>query len=92
MKKDMLTCIRAMSADDFETLEDIIINKYYKFRDTYWLIREYSDYISRLKYDKKSSKDRLKIEIELVSIDVDKVLDELSNKIDETSGALIRKS
>ena len=92
MKKDMITCIRTLSEDEFDTLEDIICNKYKKFCNLYWMIREYSDNISRIKYDKKSSKDLLKIELEIIGMDITYVLNELSEKVETTHGARIRQS
>ena len=54
MKKSMPEYIKALSDDKFEILQEIFENKYFKFLQLYWLIRQYSDYISSLKY--KSTK------------------------------------
>jgi hypothetical protein len=70
----------ALSNNDFSIFENIIENKYQKFLTLYWLLRDYSDFISGLKYE-EASNDILKIEVTLSNIDIDKVMVVLQENI-----------
>ena len=82
MKKSMPEYISALSNNDFSILENIIEYKYQKFLTLYWLMKEYSDYISGLKYE-DAPNDILKIEVTLSNIDIDKVMKKLQKNITE---------
>ena len=49
MKKSMPAYVAALSEESFSILEEIFEDKYQKFIEFYWLIREYSDFITKLK-------------------------------------------
>ena len=54
MKKDMIEYLSALSSNDYDAFEKIISLQYRKFVRFYKLVREYSDIISKIKYDFKS--------------------------------------
>ena len=88
MKKSTSEYVTALSDDNFEILEDIFTNKYRKFVQLYWLISGYSDYISSLSY-KETKKEVLKVDLTLAKLKVDKVMEELSEAINDDSCILI---
>ena len=88
MKKSMPEYIATLSDNDFEILEEIFEDKYKKFLDLYWLIRDFSDYITSLKY-KKTKKDILKIEFTITKIKVSDVLEKINSNINSDSGILV---
>lgn len=90
MKKSMPEYITTLSENDFEILEEIFIDKYDKFLNVYWLIRDYSDYITTLKY-KKTSKETLKIEFTVAKLSVDKVINEINSNVKADSGIEVSK-
>ena len=88
MKKTMVEYISVLSENKMDLLEEIINHKYKKFTELYWMLKEYSNYISSLKY-KSTKKEILKIEVKFSGIDVEKILSDLNNSILEGSSALI---
>ena len=73
MKKSMTSYLYALSESEYDILHEIVGFKYRKFKQIYWLLREYSDYIVALKYKEKTEKNRLKIIITLSGINVKNV-------------------
>ena len=53
MLQTMPSYICAMSEGDIDVLEEIFIDKYFEFIDLYWMLRDYSEDISTITYDKK---------------------------------------
>lgn len=92
MKRDMITCIRAISSDDFETLLEIIEHKYKKFCEIYWLIREYTDFITYLSYKDRAKLNSLKIEFKVSGIDTSVVINELEKRTFDKEGVDISGS
>lgn len=90
MKKSMPEYIATLSDNDFDILEEIFLDKYDKFLNVYWLIRDYSDYITTLKY-KKTSKETLKIEFTVTKLSVDKVINEINSNIKSDSNVEVSK-
>src|SRR5574344_2114725 len=88
MKKTMVEYISVLSENKIDLLEEIIKHKYKKFTELYWMLKDYSNYISSLKY-KSTKKEILKIEVKFSGIDVEKILTDLNNSIPEGSSALI---
>ena len=88
MKKSMPEYIKALSDDKFEILQEIFENKYFKFLQLYWLIRQYSDYISSLKY-KSTKKDKLKINMTLNELDIEEVMNDLRIDIEDKDNILV---
>ena len=88
MKKSMSEYIAILSESNYEILEEIFEDKYKKFISIYWLIRDYSDYITSLKY-KKTKKDILKIEITLTKNNIDKVMKKIKSDINSDSNVLV---
>ena len=78
MKKSITDYLYALSEDSYENLYEIINNKYRKFIRIYWLLKDYSDYITFLKYKEKSEKDKLQISVTFSGIDN---IDELASKL-----------
>ena len=56
MKRNMPTFINVISESKFEILEEIIDSKYSQFTTFYWLLRNYSDSITKLKYKESKKK------------------------------------
>ena len=88
MKKKMTAYMSILSEGDFSIFEEIITNKYRKFIEFFWLLKEYSDNISALKY-KDSPKNVLKIEVTMASINIDEVLQDMQEKITDNENILI---
>lgn len=84
MKKNIAVYLTTLSENDYDILEEIIIDKYQQFIDAYWYLREYSDYISRLQY-KKTKKHNLKLEISMVKLPMKEVVEEIRKRIPEVS-------
>lgn len=80
MKKSMMNYISVLTEEDYDTLEDIIANKYKKFVTLYWILREFSSYIAMLQY-KKSSPDTMSIQIRFAGTDVLKLIKLLETEV-----------
>ncbi len=74
--------ICAMSEGDFETLEEIFVDKYFEFIDCYWMLKKYSEDIATLTYDKKK-KDGLSIKFTLSSLNPEDIVNELRKSNDD---------
>ena len=85
MNKSMTDYISSLSENDYEILEEIFEDKYRKFVSLYWLICDYSEYITSLEY-KKTKKETLKINITMSS-KVDKLVKKINSNI-PTDGQL----
>ena len=75
----------ALSEDNYEILYEIIRLKYRKFIRIYWLLKDYSDNISMLKYKEKTDKDKLKITVTFSNIDTNQVASKLRSCVDNDS-------
>lgn len=82
MHSSMPAYITELSDNDFDILEEIFIDKYQKFIQLYWLLKEYSDNIARLQYN-NSDKNELNISMKIVNIKPDVIISELSENIDD---------
>lgn len=82
MKGSMTNFIAILSESKFEILEEIIESKYSQFIAVYWLVKGYSDYITKLKY-KETNDDSLKIDISLTKLNMDKVINEILEMAEE---------
>lgn len=90
MKRNMPSYITALSDNNFDILEDIIINKYQKFIQLYCLISAYSDWITSLSY-KETKHDVLKVDITIAKLKLDDVLSEINENILDNSNILVWK-
>lgn len=91
MKTDMISCVRAVSGNSYDILEEIISSKYRKFCQLYWLIKEWSEVISSIKYKDSKKKERLRIEFEVAGVKPSTVLEDLLVRIEGNSGVLIKQ-
>ena len=82
MHSSMPAYITELSDNDFDILEEIFIDKYQKFIQLYWLLKEYSNNIARLQYN-NSDKNELNISMKVVNIKPDVIMSELSENIDD---------
>lgn len=83
MKKSITDYLYALSEADFDNLKDIMSDKYRKFIRVYWLLKDYSDNITFLKYKEKSNKDKLKISVTFSGInDIESLANNLRTCID----------
>lgn len=89
MKKSMPEYLSALSDNNFEVLEEIIDEKFNEFRQLYWLISDYSDYITSLSY-KERKNDSLKVDLTLTKLKIDKVMQQLSEAVQDDARVLIR--
>ena len=69
MKKCMTNYLYALSEDDADVLFEIISFKYRKFIDLYWLLKDYSDNITSLRYKDKTEKNILQIAVTFSGIE-----------------------
>lgn len=89
MKKSIPEYIRVLSDNDFSILEEIFLDKYEKFLELYWLIRNYSENIVSLKYETVEEKDELKIKMKLANVKIDKVMKKIQKEIPDDSNILV---
>ena len=85
MKKSMTDYLCMLSDNNYDTLYEIIRLKYRKFIRIYWLLKDYSENITVLKYKEKTDKDRLKITVSFSDIDMDSVANKIRSCIDNDS-------
>lgn len=78
MRSDMPSYICAMSEGDVDILEEIFIDKYFEFIECYWILKNYSENINNLTYDKKH-KDGLCIKFTLSNLNPEDIADELKH-------------
>lgn len=90
MKKSMIDYISVLTEDDYDTLEDIIANKYKKFVTLYWILREFSSYIAMLQY-KKSSPETMNIQIRFAGTDVIKLIRLLESEVSKFDNVFMDK-
>ena len=76
----MTEYMNVLSENNFDILEEIIRDKYRKFTSLYWMLKEYSDFITSMKY-KSSKHEVLKIELKLSGIKTEDVLLRLQDSI-----------
>lgn len=88
MKKSMIDYISVLTEKDYDTLEDIISNKYKKFITLYWILRDFSSYIAMLQY-KKSSPDTMSIVIRFAGPDVLKLIKLLESEVSKYENVYI---
>jgi len=84
MKKSMTDYLYALSENSYDNLYEIMSTKYRKFLRIYWLLKEFSDNITGLKYKEKSEKDRLKITVTFSGLDATTVSNKLRERIDDS--------
>ena len=73
----MTDYLYAISENSYDILYEIINTKYRKFIRIYWLLKEFSDNITFLKYKEKTEKEKLKITVSFSGIDAKDVADKL---------------
>lgn len=91
MIKSMPGYVCAMSDGDIDILEEIFIKKYSEFLDCYWILKDFSDYIDNLTYDKKKE-DCLSIKFSLSSVSPDDVIHTLKSQKPKCGNLKIIKS
>ena len=84
MKKSITNYLYALSEDDMDILYEIIAMKYRKFIQLYWLLKDFSNNIIKLKYKEKTEKNILKIVVGFSDINVNNVVDRLQNEINKS--------
>lgn len=73
----MTDYLYALSENDDDILYEILSKKYRKFIRIYWLLKEFSDNITFLKYKEKTEKEKLKITVSFSGIDAKDVASKL---------------
>ena len=89
MKKSMTNYLYALSEDDMDVLYEIIAMKYRKFIRLYWLLKDFSDNIIKLKYKEKTELNVLKIVVVFSNIDVDKICKKLNSNLDDSDNETV---
>lgn len=92
MKKSMTNYLYALSEDDMDVLYEIIAMKYRKFIRLYWLLKDFSDNIIKLKYKEKTDLNVLKIVVVFSNIDVDKICKKLNSNLDDSDNITIEST
>lgn len=92
MKKSMTNYLYALSEDDMDVLYEIIAMKYRKFIRLYWLLKDFSDNIIKLKYKEKTELNVLKIVVVFSNIDVDKICKKLNSNLDDSDNITIEST
>ena len=92
MKKSMTNYLYALSEDDMDVLYEIIAMKYRKFIRLYWLLKDFSDNIIKLKYKEKTELNVLKIVVVFSNIDVDKICKKLTSNLDDSDNITIEST
>ena len=92
MTKSMTNYLYALSEDDMDVLYEIIAMKYRKFIRLYWLLKDFSDNIIKLKYKEKTELNVLKIVVVFSNIDVDKICKKLNSNLDDSDNITIEST
>ena len=79
MERNIPSYASTLAENNLEVLEDIISNRYIEFIDFYWMLREYTEFISSIKL--KEKKEGLKIGIKFSRINSKDVEENLKNTI-----------
>ena len=80
--------VQALTDNNVEFLDEIFTSKYRKFIKFYYLISEYSDKITSIKYN-QCTDDVLKISLSVTGNHLDKIMNSLSKKIGNSDDVLI---
>ena len=80
MKQNMPEYITVLSNNNYDVFEEIFLDKYEKFIELFWLIKNFSDNTKTLKY-KTTKKNILKIELVVENISAKEVLSSIKKKI-----------
>ena len=80
MKQNMPEYITVLSDNNYDVFEEIFLDKYVKFIELFWLIKNFSDNTKTLKY-KTTKKNILKIELVVENISAKEVLSSIKKKI-----------
>ena len=80
MKQNMPEYITVLSDNNYDVFEEIFLDKYEKFIELFWLIKNFSDNTKTLKY-KTTKKNILKIELVVENITAKEVLSSIKKKI-----------
>ena len=88
----MTNYLYALSEDDMDVLYEIIAMKYRKFIRLYWLLKDFSDNIIKLKYKEKTDLNVLKIVVVFSNIDVDKICKKLTSNLDDSDNITIEST
>ncbi len=79
MDKTIPSYIESACSGDFEILEEIFEEKYSEFLDCYWLLKEYTDFITKLDYER--NKKNLEVNISFKDLKISDIVDGLKENI-----------
>lgn len=68
-----------LSMDQYDILEDIFEHRFIECIELYWLIKKYSDHITKLQYDVTKRSSSLKVKLKVRGKKVEKLVEELSS-------------
>lgn len=79
LERTIPSYIESACSGDFEILEEIFEDKYSEFLDCYWLLKEYTEFITNLEYER--NKKDLEISISFKDLKTSDILDGLRENI-----------
>lgn len=84
MKKNLPDFISTLSGYQFDILDELFTDKYAECIEMYWIIRNYTDYISELVYEQKKRALSLNLTVKLKGIKSDTFLENIKDTIPDT--------
>ena len=79
MERTIPSYIESTCSGDFEILEEIFEDKYTEFLECYWLLKEYSEFITNISYEKH--KKNLELDIFFKKLKTSDIIENLIENI-----------
>lgn len=79
MERTIPSYIESACSGDFEILEEIFEDKYSEFLDCYWLLKEYTEFITSLDYER--NKKNLELNVSFKDLKISDVVEGLKENI-----------
>lgn len=79
MERTIPSYIESTCSGDFEILEEIFEDKYTEFLECYWLLKEYSEFITNISYEKH--KKNLELDVFFKKLKTSDIIENLMENI-----------
>ena len=79
VERSIPSYIETACSGNFEILEEIFEDKYSEFLDCYWLLKEYTEFITTLEYEK--NKKNLEINISFKDLKISDIVESLKENV-----------
>jgi hypothetical protein len=79
LERTIPSYIESACSGDFEILEEIFEDKYSEFLDCYWLLKEYTEFITSLDYER--NKKNLELNVSFKDLKISDVVEGLKENI-----------